>query len=170
MRSLITAIGLAALVAGCAAPAPPTATATPSPVATLSATPATLAPTDAPTPLPTMPAFGDPYPDQGWAVVASWDASGDRVRVVSKGQAKARALIDVAYACDKATQLTIRATDQGTGDAVVGLGTQCLPGSLGRATFPSTGRKMTVNFDSASVDPAVRFWVKIAVPTDHYLP
>ena len=103
-------------------------------------------------------------------MVASIDSSGDVERVVTNGQAKAGAIIDVAYACEQATQITIHATDARTGDPVVNLSAPCSPGEIGRGTFGPTGRKMTVNFDAATVDPAVRFWVKIAVPTDHYLP
>ena len=113
----------------------------------MAATPLTAEPTDTPTPLPTMPAFGDPYPApevggaQGWAVVASWDESGDPGHVVSNGQAKAGAIIDVAYACEQATQITIHATDARTGDPVVNLSAPCRPGQIGKGSFTPDGRE-----------------------------
>jgi hypothetical protein len=180
MRSLVAAVFVAALALGCAAPVPPAPSvtpkpaATPSPPATVAATLLTAEPTDSPAPLPTMPPFGDPYPgpeggSPDWSVVASWDGSADPVRVASTGQAKSGAILDVVFACEQATQITIHATDAGTGDPVVNLAAPCNPGQIGRSTAPSTGRRMTVTVD-ASVDPSVRFWVKIAVPTDHYVP
>jgi hypothetical protein len=167
MRFLVAALALAALAAGCAAPPP---TAIPSPPAT----PLTAKPTATPTPLPTMAAFGDPYtgPEGGssdWSVVASWDGSASPERVVSTGQAKSGTIVEVVFACEHATQITIQATDAQTGDLVGNMSAPCSPGNIGGGTFGSTGRKMSVALD-ASADPAVRFWVKIAVPTDHYLP
>lgn len=188
MRSLVAALALATLAAlamGCTSPAPtatpvtPKPSASPSPrattAATLAATPLTAEPTDIPTPLPTMAAFGDPYPapelgDPNWAVVASWDATGARQRIASHGQAKAGAIIEAAFACEQATQITIYATDARTGDPVINMSAPCRPGQIGKGSFTPDAKKMTVNFDSASADPEARFWVKIAVPKDQYLP
>ncbi len=187
MRTLVAALVLATLVAtatGCTSPAPtaspatvkPAATpVTPTTAATPAATPQITEPTDIPTPLPTMAPFSDPYPapelgDPNWVVVASWDATGARQRIASHGQAKQGAIIDAAYACEQKTRITFRATDARTGDVVASFSGTCRPGQIAKGTFTPDAKKMKVNFDAASTDPDVHFWVKLAVTKDDFLP
>lgn len=182
MRSLVVWLTAGLLVVGCIAPTPsPSIQPTPSPIPVPASPLPTPTPPAAPTPpaipAPTIAAFTDPYPAPelgapNWTVVASWDGSTDpdHTFVVSRGQAKRGALLDVAYACDRAAQITIRATDSGSGDPLFSFSAPCQPGTIGRGSFGPTDKKVTVSND-ASTDPlSARFWVKVAVPTDHFAP
>ena len=190
MRSPLAAIALvialAGVAAGCASPTPsgvpvtlepsdasgpsPTVS-TPSPTPSPTPTAPTPSPTASPTasPLPTLTPFSAPYPDEGWAVATAVDATRDVQRVIFYGSVKAGALLDFAYTCEQTTTISILVSDgrpSGSGNMLFRLEAPCTPGRIGRASAPSTSVTMPISLD-VTVDPSVRFWVKLGVPADH---
>jgi hypothetical protein len=187
LRLMVAALAAAVIAAGCGAPGPsPIPAAIPTvagPTPTHAAALPTVSgptptpeptfpePTDAPQPSPTFPVFDAAYPESGWSVAAFVDGTGAVHRVWSTGRATAGALIDLAFACDVATRITIRPVDtSGTGIPFGGTEAACQPGRINRSTAPSIGSDMRLGLDVTVDDSAVRFWVKLAVPADHFVP
>ncbi len=177
MRTLLVAAAVALLAAGCAAPTPtgapvvmtPTIASEAAPETSMpGSTPSTPSPNPAASPGPSMMPFDAPYPDPGWAVAAAVDGTGSIGRVMVYGQVKAGALVDIAYACARRTGISVRVSDgmSSPGTAIFELDVTCEPGTTGRATMPSTATTTPLSLDAVA-DPAVAFWVKVAVPTDH---
>lgn len=116
-----------------------------------------------------MTAFSATYPEKGWVVATAIDATGDVEHVTTYGWVKAGALLDFAYTCEHRTTISILASDgraTAAGDTVGGLETTCSPGEIGRASGTSISTAMPINL-RVTIDPAVRFWVKLGVPKDH---
>jgi hypothetical protein len=177
VRSLLAAIALVAVTAGCAGPAPTgvPVTLTPGnasgPPPTASTSSPTPPSTEVPMPTPTMTAFRAPYPDKGWVVASAVDGTGDVERVITYGWVKAGALLDFAYTCEHTATISVVVSDgraTAAEDTLFRLTGPCSPGEPRRASAPSTSTAMPINLD-VTIDPAVRFWVKLGVPTDHLL-
>ncbi len=179
MRLLFAVIALAVVTSACTAPVPASVTGTIEPSQTSGPPLAASRPeqaslpsqqaTGAPLPLPTMASYAASYPQKGWVVATAIDATGEVEHVTTYGWVKAGASLDVAYTCASRTRISIVATDgraTATGDTVFSFATTCSPGGIGRMGAPSTSTAMPINLD-VTIDPGVRFWVKLGVPKDH---
>jgi hypothetical protein len=118
-------------------------------------------------PGPFMPAFDAPFPVDGWAIASAVDGTGAVERVIVHGGVNAGAQVDVAYACEQEATISITLSDARSLPVVTlfGFETACAPGEIGHAAGPSIPVAMPVNLE-VGVDPAVRFWAKLGVPTD----
>jgi len=114
-----------------------------------------------------MAAFDSAYPDAGWVVASSDDATGDVERVATNGRVKAGGLLDFAFTCERDARISVHATNANSAanESIFAFEGPCSPGQIGRATGSAGGEAMFINLD-VTVDPAVRHWVMLGVSPD----